>query len=97
MIPVGYSHGYSRNLSNVGSVLINGKAQWSSGTVNMNSLTADVTNSGNVQKGDEVVLIGKQNGKAITVSSFSEQSNQLNYELLNENCIFNIPRIPVTK
>ncbi|HMR39325.1 MAG TPA: alanine racemase [Ignavibacteria bacterium] len=94
VIPVGYSHGFSRNLSNVGSVLINGKIAPVIGTVNMNSLSVDVTGIENVNKGDEVVLIGKQNGKAITVSSFSEQSNQLNYELLTRLHI-NIPRIVV--
>lgn len=82
IIPVGYSHGYNRNLSNVGSVLIHGKSAQVVGTINMNSLTVDVTSISDVKKGDEVVLIGKQNGKAIAVNSFSEQSQQLNYELL---------------
>jgi alanine racemase len=92
VLPVGYSHGYSRNLSNVGAVLIHGKVCNVVGAVNMNSLTVDVTDAGNVEIGNEVVLIGKQNGKAITVSSFSEQSHQLNYELLTR-LPFNIPRI----
>lgn len=82
IIPVGYSHGYNRNLSNVGSVLIHGKSAQVVGTINMNSLTVDVTSISDIIKGDEVVLIGKQNGKTIGVNSFSEQSQQLNYELL---------------
>jgi alanine racemase len=94
VIPVGYSHGFSRNLSNIGSVLINGKIAGVVGTVNMNSLSVDVTGIENVKKGDEVVLIGKQNGRSITVSSFSEQSSQLNYELLTRLHL-NIPRIIV--
>lgn len=92
VIPVGYAHGYSRNLSNIGSVLINGKSAPVVGTINMNSLSVDITHAGKVEKGDEVVLIGKQNGKAITVNSFSEQSQQLNYELLTR-LPFSIPRI----
>jgi len=60
----------------------------------MNSLSVDVTGIENVKKGDEVVLIGKQNGRSITVSSFSEQSSQLNYELLTRLHL-NIPRIIV--
>ncbi|HEX5002011.1 MAG TPA: alanine racemase [Bacteroidia bacterium] len=91
IIPIGYSHGYSRNLSNVGSVLIHGKTAQVVGTVNMNSLTVDITAIENVKKGDEVVLIGRQNGKVITVNSFSEQSNLLNYELLARLPVF-IPR-----
>lgn len=92
VIPVGYAHGYSRNLSNAGSVLINGKLAPIIGTINMNSLSVDITNVGKVNKNDEVVLIGKQNGKSITVNSFSEQSNQLNYEMLTR-LPYNIPRI----
>lgn len=92
IVPVGYAHGYSRNLSNLGSVLIRGKNAPVIGIVNMNSLTVDVSHIPEVNKGDEVVLIGKQNGKAITVSSFSEQSNQLNYELLTR-LNADIPRI----
>jgi alanine racemase len=82
IIPLGYSHGYSRSLSNNGAVLINGKIAPVVGTVNMNSFTVDITNAGNVNKGDEVVLIGKQKSREITVNSFSEQSKMMNYELL---------------
>lgn len=92
IIPVGYAHGYSRNLSNVGRVLINGKVAFVVGTVNMNSLTVDISNIENVAVGTEVVLIGNQKQKSISVSSFSEQSQQLNYELLTRLPV-NIPRI----
>jgi alanine racemase len=92
IVPIGYSHGYNRNLSNIGSVLINGKIAPIVGTINMNSLTVDIGKSGKVSIGDEVVLIGAQSGNVISVSSFSEQSRQLNYELLTR-LPFNIPRI----
>lgn len=91
VVPVGYSHGYSRNLSNLGKVLIKGKNAPVIAVVNMNSLTIDITQIKGVEKGDEVVLIGKQNGNEITVSSFSEQTNQLNYEMLTRLPV-NIPR-----
>jgi alanine racemase len=81
-IPVGYSHGYARILSNQGYVLIRGRRAHVTGLVNMNMMTVDVTNIPHVERGDEVVLIGKQRNQAITVSSFSEMTNQLNYELL---------------
>jgi alanine racemase len=35
-----------------------------------------------IKKGDEVVLIGKQGTQTITVASFSELSNLVNYEFL---------------
>lgn len=81
-IPLGYSHGYSRSLSNHGRVLINGKRCTVIGTVNMNMITVDVSQIEHIKKGDEVVLIGKQQNLTITVNSFSDFSNQLNYELL---------------
>ncbi len=92
ILPIGYAHGYSRKLSNVGTVLIHGKAAPIIGTINMNSMTADVTGIDGVEIGTDVVLIGKQNGKSITVNSFSEQSHLLNYEMLTRLSP-NIPRI----
>ena len=82
IIPVGYAHGFSRNLSNQGIVLINGQRVSVVGTVNMNMITVDVTQISSVEKGDEAVLIGEQGDLEISVSSFSEFSDQLNYELL---------------
>lgn len=82
IIPIGYSHGYSRSLSNHGRVLINGQLCMVIGTVNMNMLSVDVTNAGTISKGDVVTLIGTQENTSITIASFSDFSNQLNYELL---------------
>lgn len=81
-VPVGYSHGYSRSLSNQGRVLVNGERVSVIGIVNMNMIVIDITDVAHTKKGDEVVLIGNQGDISITVSSFSELSDQLNYELL---------------
>jgi alanine racemase len=82
MVPIGYSHGYSRSLSNQGRVLINGQRCIVVGSVNMNMMTVDVTDIEKVKKNDEVVLIGTQEENTVSVASFSDFSNQLNYELL---------------
>ncbi len=82
VIPTGYSHGYSRSLSNSGRVLINGHRVAVIGMVNMNMLIADITYVDNVTIGSEVVIIGSQGDLTLSVSSFSELSDQLNYELL---------------
>ncbi|MGY6561821.1 MAG: alanine racemase [Luteibaculaceae bacterium] len=81
-IPVGYSHGFSRSLSNQGKVLIRGKRLDVIGLVNMNMMIVDATNLHHVEKGDEVVIIGKQGKNEVTIDSFGELSSQLNYELL---------------
>lgn len=94
VIPVGYAHGFSRNLSNQGIVLIKGHRVSVIGTVNMNMITVDISQIDSVEKGDEVVLIGKQGDLEISVSSFSEFSEQVNYELLTR-LPENLPRLVV--
>jgi alanine racemase len=92
VVPVGYAEGYSRSLSNQGRILIRGERVGVIGIVNMNMLVADITNVPEAVIGDEVVLIGEQGDRVISVSSFSELSDQLNYELLTR-LPANIPRI----
>ena len=82
LVPVGYSMGYSRSLSNKGRVLIRGRRCSVIGVVNMNMIIIDITNVKNVEVGDEVVLIGKQGKLEIKVSAFSDLSEELNYEIL---------------
>jgi len=82
IIPTGYSHGYSRSLSNSGRILIHGQRVAVIGMINMNMLIADISALSGVKLGDEVILIGQQDDLSISVASFSELSNQLNYELL---------------
>jgi len=82
LVPVGYSFGYSRSLSNKGRVLIRGHRCSVIGVVNMNMIIIDVTHIGEPKVGDKVVLIGKQEDLEIKVSAFSEISDELNYEIL---------------
>jgi alanine racemase len=82
VVPVGYAMGYSRSLSNQGRVLIRGHRLSVVGLVNMNMLTIDVSNVPETRIGDEVILVGSQGEQTVSVSSFSELSAQLNYELL---------------
>jgi len=91
IVPVGYSNGFSRSLSNMGRVLIRGKRVSVIGTVTMNTLTVNVSDIPNVERGDEVVIIGKQKRMNISVASFSEMSNQLNYQTLTRLPV-DIPR-----
>lgn len=81
-VPIGYTHGFGRNLTNAGYVLIKGTRAGVVGLVNMNMITINVTHIENAQKGDEVVMIGNQGDDEITVASFGEMTNNLNYEVL---------------
>ncbi len=83
IVPIGYSNGYSRSLSNNGRVLINGVPCMVVGLVNMNMIIVDVTHIFSAKVGDEVVIVGDQKNHTITVDSFSEISQQVNYEILS--------------
>lgn len=92
IVPIGYSHGFSRSLSNTGRALIKGFRTSVIGMVNMNNMVIDVSEIDDVKKGDEVTLIGKSGDVDISVASFGELSDQLNYELLTR-LPTKIPRI----
>ena len=94
VIPVGYANGFSRSLSNTGRVLIRGRRVPVIGTVTMNTMTVNVTDVPGIEKGDEVVIVGKQKRLSISISSFCEMSDQLNYQLLTR-LPSDIPRIMV--
>ena len=94
IVPVGYSNGFSRSLSNMGRVLIRGKRVPVIGTVTMNTMTVNVSDIPGVERGDEVVIIGKQKRMHISVASFSEMSNELNYQTLTR-IPADIPRVVV--
>ena len=81
-VPVGYSHGMPRAQSDSGRVLVHGRLCPIVGTVSMNSHTIDVTDVPDAKIGDEVVLIGEQEGGEISVGSFGEKTHVLNYEVL---------------
>lgn len=83
VIPVGYANGYSRMLSNNGHVLVNGHRADVIGSVNMNMILINATDIPDLNIGDEVVLLGQQGDLEISVASFSEMSNSMNYELLS--------------
>ena len=93
-IPIGYHHGFARNLSNLGHVLIQGKRALVVGMVNMHVIMVDVTRLKNVERGEEVVIIGTQKKATITVGSFSDLTRFQNYEVL-ARLPYNIPRFIV--
>lgn len=82
IVPVGYTNGYSRLLSNKSSILVRGRRVNVIGMVNMNLAIINISQVPEVQKGDEVVLVGEQGDHMISFASFREQKNALNYEVL---------------
>jgi alanine racemase len=93
-IPVGYSDGYNRLLSNKGDVLVHGKRCPIVGRITMGMTMIDVTDVKNVMLGDEVVLIGSQGKEQIKVDELAKIQNTINYEI---TCAISehVPRIIV--
>ncbi len=83
VLPLGYSNGYPRALSNRGEVLIRGKKAPVVGLINMNVFMVDVSHIGEAKVGDEAVLIGRQSNHVISIRSFSEFTNAINNELVS--------------
>ncbi len=81
-IPVGYKNGFSRHLSNLGKVLINGQYAPIIGRVCMDRCFIDVTNLVNVNVGNIVVLYGKQGNKTISIESSAVLIRTIPYEIV---------------
>ena len=64
VVPAGYADGLDTRLCGRGHVLIRGRRAPIVGAVSMDMITVDVTEHGDVQPGDEVVLLGKQGGES---------------------------------
>jgi alanine racemase len=83
VMPLGYSNGYPRALSNRGFVLIKGKKAPIVGLINMNLFMVDISHIKDVKVGDEVVLIGRQKNNVINIASFTNSTLLLNNEMLS--------------
>ena len=90
-IPIGYQDGYSRSLSNVGRAIVRGKFVPVVGRVSMDWTTLDVTGVDQVAVGDEVILIGVQNGSQITAEEVAVATSTISYEVTCR--IKRLPRI----
>lgn len=91
IVPIGYADGYFRNLSNKAYVLINGKKCRILGNISMDQMVVDITEV-NTNVGDEVVLIGEQDGVSITCEELAQKAGTINYEITSK-LTRRVPRI----
>jgi alanine racemase len=89
-VPIGYGDGVPRNLSEAGGeVLVRGRRHPIAGTVTMDQLMVDVGDD-NVEVGEEVVLIGRQDAEEVTATEWAARLRTIPYEI-----VCNIgPRVP---
>lgn len=79
IVSIGYGDGYSRQLSNTGSVLIQSKIAAVLGRVSMDMIAIDISNINEVSIGDEVILWGAQ---LLSVEQLALQAKTIPYELV---------------
>lgn len=81
IVPQGYSDGFDRSLSSKGAVLHQGRQAPVLGRVAMNMFAIDLTDV-SAHAGDQVVLLGSQEGNQITPEAIASHCETINYEIV---------------
>ncbi len=83
IVPVGYADGLPRrlNLEGRGRALIGGKRCPILGTISMDMVVVDITESPQVRVGEEVVVLGRQGSECISVSEMAGLCGISEYEV----------------
>ncbi len=83
VLPIGYSDGWRRALSNNAEVLIGGRRRQLVGTVSMDSVTIDLggDESALAMRGERATLIGAQGAQRITAEELARRLDTINYEI----------------
>lgn len=82
VLPVGYSDGYDRRLSNSGYVLIRGRRAPIRGRVAMDFIMADVTDVPGARLEDEVTLLGRDGREFLSAEQLASLAGTISYEIL---------------
>ncbi len=88
-VPIGYADGYLRRLAKEGKMLVNGVKVPIIGRICMDQCMIDVTNVNNTDRGDEVIIFGRE---GVTIDDLAKWLDTINYEVA---CVIGkrIPRI----
>ncbi|MCJ7611407.1 MAG: alanine racemase [Candidatus Aminicenantes bacterium] len=82
VLPVGYSDGYGRSLSNAGHVLIRGRRAPVRGRVAMDFIIVDVSDIPGVRLEDEATLLGRDGRETISAEQLASLAGTISYEIL---------------
>lgn len=92
VIPVGYADGFRRAPTRWEAVLVRGQRAPIVGRVCMDQTMIRVEHIPEVRVGDEVVLIGRQEGDEITADEVAQWLGTINYEVVSE-ILARVPRV----
>ena len=80
-VPIGYDDGYRRALSNRGHVVVRGKFAPVVGRISMDLTLIDVTDVPGASLDDEVTLLGRAGGLAISAEELAQLAGTISYEI----------------
>ena len=81
LLPLGYADGLDRRLGNRFRLLIRGQRAPLVGRISMDQAVLDVTEIPDVAAGDEVVILGAQNGDAISAFDQADAAGTIPWEI----------------
>jgi alanine racemase len=81
-VPIGYADGYRRAFSSTADALLRGRRRRVAGAVTMDQIMLDCGDDV-VEQGDEVVLIGAQDGETVTADDLGEIAGTIGYEIVS--------------
>jgi alanine racemase len=82
VVPVGYGDGYRREMGGRAWVLVRGRRCPVRGRICMNLIMIDVSHVPDVAAGEEVVLLGEQNGEVLSAETLADWAGSIHYEVL---------------
>ncbi|MCK5125982.1 MAG: alanine racemase [candidate division Zixibacteria bacterium] len=82
ILPIGYSDGLDRRLSNLGYVLINGRRAPIRGRICMNLTMVDITDIPRVKLYDKATIIGIDGKETISADTHASWCQSINYDIL---------------
>jgi len=94
VLSIGYADGVPRNLSGKIKVIHNSKLYPQVGSITMDQMMVDITDSDEIKVGSTMVLLGSEGDKTISPADWARESNTIPWEIL---CSFKnrLPRVQV--
>ena len=94
VLSIGYADGVPRNLSDKLKIIHNNKLYSQVGSITMDQMMVDITDSNEIKIGSTVVLLGSEGDKTISPVDWARESNTIPWEIL---CSFKnrLPRVQV--
>ena len=94
VLSIGYADGVPRNLSGKINVIYNNKFYPQVGSITMDQMMVDITDSNEIKVGSTMVLLGSDGDKTISPLEWARKSNTIPWEIL---CSFKnrLPRVQV--